>query len=202
VLSKAEYEIRGAAQPRYHLEMALLRWMHLRKLVPLTELLSGMAGKPSAIVKPPAPMAAKPSSPPLPPTPPIPSPRSPVPGRDAFLDEIKRAKIFFYNTVVAQAQKIEFGPERVTFTFLAAHRTLREQLEQNRPWLESMAAAVGGKRMAVVAAQQDAPAEPVAVEAGTGSTKPVDLKAAAMTDAAVQAMLDVFPAEIEDVEEI
>ena len=30
---------RTAAQPRYHFEMALLRWMHLRKLVPLTELL-------------------------------------------------------------------------------------------------------------------------------------------------------------------
>jgi hypothetical protein len=30
----------------------------------------------------------------------------------------------------------------------------------------------------------------------------VDLKAAAMEDTTVQAMLDVFPAEIEDVEEI
>ena len=35
VLARAELEIRSAAQPRYHLEMALLRWMHLRKLVPL-----------------------------------------------------------------------------------------------------------------------------------------------------------------------
>src|SRR5207253_8351571 len=41
LLSKAEADIRGAAQPRYHLEMALLRWLHLRKLVPLTELLTG-----------------------------------------------------------------------------------------------------------------------------------------------------------------
>ena len=42
VLSKAEFEIRGASQPRYHLEMALLRWIHMRKLVPLTELLGGV----------------------------------------------------------------------------------------------------------------------------------------------------------------
>ena len=42
VLSKAEVDIRNAVQPRYHLEMALLRWIHLRKLVPLTELLAGM----------------------------------------------------------------------------------------------------------------------------------------------------------------
>ena len=50
VLSRAEYEIRGAAQPRYHLEMALLRWMHMRKLVPLTELLQGMGGAPSGVI--------------------------------------------------------------------------------------------------------------------------------------------------------
>ena len=32
--------------------------------------------------------------------------------------------------------------------------------------------------------------------------KPADLKTTAMADSAVQAMLDVFPAEIENVEEI
>ena len=40
-IARAEAEIRSAAQPRYHLEMALLRWMHLRKLVPLADLLQG-----------------------------------------------------------------------------------------------------------------------------------------------------------------
>ena len=45
VLSRAEFEIRGAAQPRHHFEMALLKWMHLRKLVPLTELLAGGAAR-------------------------------------------------------------------------------------------------------------------------------------------------------------
>ena len=34
------------------------------------------------------------------------------------------------------------------------------------------------------------------------TSKPADLKTTAMTDSAVQAMLDVFPAEIEKVEEI
>ena len=73
-------------------------------------------------------------------------------GKDAFLDEVRRGKQFFDNTVVAQAQKIEFGPERVTFTFMPAHRTLREQLEQNRQWLESIAANISGKKMSVVSA--------------------------------------------------
>jgi len=42
VLTKADYDIRGSTQPRYHLEMALLRWIHLRRLVPLTDLIQGL----------------------------------------------------------------------------------------------------------------------------------------------------------------
>src|SRR5260221_3715819 len=41
VLTRAEVEIRAAAQPRYHLEMALLRWIYLRKLVPIEDLIAG-----------------------------------------------------------------------------------------------------------------------------------------------------------------
>ena len=39
LLSKAEQDIRTASHPRYQFEMVLLKWMHLRKLVPLTELI-------------------------------------------------------------------------------------------------------------------------------------------------------------------
>jgi hypothetical protein len=57
--------------------------------------------------------------------------------------------------------------------------------------------------MTIVSAQQDAahpPPEPAA--SATGPPKLADLKAEAMADSAVQAMLDVFPAEIRDVEEM
>ena len=40
---QAEQDMRRAAHPRYHFEMALLRWMHLRKLVPLADVLSSSA---------------------------------------------------------------------------------------------------------------------------------------------------------------
>ena len=66
-LTRAEADIRSAAQPRYHLEMALLRWMHLRKLVPLTDLLQGRGGA--------APARSTPVSPPRKPRP-APAPRS------------------------------------------------------------------------------------------------------------------------------
>ena len=42
VLTKAEVDIRASMQPRYHLEMALLRWIHLRRLVPLSNLIHGL----------------------------------------------------------------------------------------------------------------------------------------------------------------
>src|SRR5262245_11309986 len=181
VLAKAEFEIRSAPQPRYHLEMALLRWIHMRKLVPLTELLGG-ARRPALASQDPAPggsarlrgdatagkqdppyvRSAAPVVPPVERRPPqAPKAKSPEPAssvaqgfspvgtgegaRDAFLTEIRKSKVFFYNTVVAQAHKIEFGPDRVTFSFLPAHRTLREQVETNRQWLEQTAAAVAGK---------------------------------------------------------
>ena len=39
LLAKTEQDIRLAAHPRYHFEMAMLKWMHLRRLVPLADLL-------------------------------------------------------------------------------------------------------------------------------------------------------------------
>ncbi len=39
LIARAESDLRNAAEPRYHLEMALLKWIHLRKLAPLAELI-------------------------------------------------------------------------------------------------------------------------------------------------------------------
>ena len=196
-------------QPRYQLEMALLRWIHLRKLVPLTELLSGagVASGPSTpvrpLVSPPAssrPMPANPEPPPeerpgatVPADKPRVTPGAGGAGKDAFLAEIRRAKSFFYNTVVAQAQSIDFGPDRVSFVFLPAHRTLREQVEQNRTWLESVAASIAGRPMPVRALQQEgAEVPPAGTRRGARSAPaPVDLKATAMSDTTA-AMLTCF----------
>ena len=250
MLSKAEFDIRGASQPRYHLEMALLRWIHLRKLVPLTELLGGV-GASSPTVRRPAPSpsasagqrlrtdarrvktgpalrtesraggsASRAAGPPLSrpgltsqdpapggsekPAPPAAAVATGEGGRDAFLLEIRKSKAAFYNTVVAQAQKIEFGPERVTFSFLPAHRMLREQLETNRQWLEPDRIGDSGQTHD---GRRGAGGRGSRASGGSRrrrchKPRPPDLKTTAMGDSAVQAMLDVFPAEIENVEEI
>ncbi|MCX6538459.1 MAG: DNA polymerase III subunit gamma/tau [Acidobacteria bacterium] len=61
VLARAESEIKGAAEPRYHLEMALLRWIHLRKLTPLSDLIEQLQGRSPAAAPPPRVAAAPPT---------------------------------------------------------------------------------------------------------------------------------------------
>jgi DNA polymerase III subunit gamma/tau len=142
--------------------------------------------------------------------------------KEAFLSEIRKTKKFFHGTVVAQAQKIDFEGDKVVFTFSPQHRTLRAQLEQNRTWLESAASQLSGRKMTVVAAEgppSGGPPSPAGSPAGAesagfgGTRSPADadslgpdrkqqLKERALSDTGVQTMLDVFAAEIKDVEEM
>ncbi|MBE3071681.1 MAG: hypothetical protein IMZ67_01785, partial [Acidobacteria bacterium] len=76
VLARAEGDIRNAPEPRYHFEMALLRWMHLRRLVPLTALIESLQqGKPLPAPGAPATAASRPAlaRTPLPGTPRLPA---------------------------------------------------------------------------------------------------------------------------------
>ncbi len=60
--TKAEYDVRQSDHPRFQMEMALLRLMHLRKLVPLVELLDGGGRS----LSPPRPAASAPPRPSMP----------------------------------------------------------------------------------------------------------------------------------------
>ena len=290
VLSRAEFEIRSATQPRYHFEVAMLRWMHLRKLVPLSELIDGLEQQPAlppGVGQGRSPRAERPSSssraqprsapPPTgrsdpsrpaaeesrlspPPDEPARERAAAAPPTDpkaAFLAELKRTKKFFHGTVVAQAQQVEIGDRRVTFVFTEAQRTLAQQVDTSRPWLEAMATRTIGRKMTVGARKiagpgpaETASSEPCAAAMARQPTletvpplepppdtepppptepppdldlSPVhpagpaaepaqptkisdgpaaDLLSQAMGDQAVQALLEVFPAEIKDVEEL
>jgi len=83
VVTRAEIDIRNAAEPRYHLEMALLRWIHLRKLTPLTDVIDQLQGRSPAAPSPPrAPAAPTPFQRPPSSRPPstAPAPVPPGPG--------------------------------------------------------------------------------------------------------------------------
>jgi DNA polymerase III subunit gamma/tau len=241
LLTRAEFDIRGAAQPRYHLEMALLRWIYLRKMVGIDELIAnlgaaavprtlppsasraagaGMSGttrpasvgngfsrtSPSADREPSAPAESRPAPPVETRVAPRVDTRTLQPGdvnvKDALLSEIRKTKGVFYNTVVAQAQKIEMTADRVAFTFSAAQRTLRDMFEQNRGWLETIAQQIAGRRIAVASLQIDGAVPAPTVDDQSTADKKVALREQALADAGVQALLDVFPAEIRDVEEM
>ncbi len=258
LLMRAETEVKFAAEPRYSLEMALVRWVHLRQLVPLEDIMAGLEQGRSLPTKsvPPVPQAgarprgaggrergarAAPGSPRTssstssassgssassrkPPekttgAPPEPGSSGGEVGeiKDALLAEIRRTKKFLYNAVVAQAQKIECDEQAVTFTFAPAHKTLLKQLEHSASFIAEIASRLTGGPVKVVAVQASgeltgapttAPGEPAsgsgaepASVPGAADTSP-DLKAQALGDSTVQALLEVFPAEIRDVEEI
>jgi len=213
VLTKAETDIRAAAQPRHHLEMALLRWIYLRKLVPIEDLIAGAGqARPTPRAEqapPPRPTA----SPPPPPTRvgaelarPETSAAAPRSVKDALLNEIRRQKGSFYNMVVAQARTIELNDDRIVFTFSPSQKWLADQVGQNRAWLESIAQQASGRKFAVsgVVAEAAPPSGEAASKPASAEAK--DKKSAlreqALADAGVQTMLEVFPAEIRDVEEM
>ncbi len=83
-------------------------------------------------------------------------------------------------------------------------RRSRPTFDKYRPDLEAIATRLAGRKITVVSDMSGK--EPDAAN-GTGA-KPVDadrktaLKEQALADAGVQAMLEVFPAEIRDVEEM
>ena len=244
LLAKAESDIKAAAQPRYHLEMALLRWIYLRKITPIEDLIAGTARVPAPPAPPARPPVAQPRSE-LAPSRPVSQPVAQEPARrqheatappasagpnmapasagalkDALLAEIRKSKGVFYGTVVAQAQKIDVTAGKVTFAFSANQGALRAMFEQNRAWLESVAEKLAGRKVAVESTQTGTAAAPAdSGPAGGGAGKPADkdaavaepsnrpdrktvLKEQALADAGVQAMLEVFPAEIRDVEEM
>lgn len=185
LLTRAEQEIRQSEQPRFSMEMALLRLMHLRKLVPLTDLLAGgrlpqaapravMPGSASASAQSSGPSRAVPSraSAPAPrpvvqaatsPSAPSTMPRAGQAGvvgadqyRDALLAEIKAAKPIFYNLVVAQAFRIDATADGVTFTFQPNQKVPRQQAEDNRAWVQDLVERVTGRRLAVTVVVADA----------------------------------------------
>jgi hypothetical protein len=112
--------------------------------------------------------------------------------------------------VVAQARTIDVSDDRIDFTFSANQRALREQVEQNKAWLESIALQAGGRKVTVTATQDGSgPQSPVGSPQSAGnppataeSDRKAALKEQALADSGVQALLEVFPAEIRDVEEM
>ncbi len=298
LIARAEVDLRNAAEPRYHLEMVFLKWIHLRRLMPLADLIeqlqqggslppapAGRATSPAGSLgaassssvrrsfaerssTPPAPTSParavvrpKSSAPSTPPdtftggepadldeepadetravtarrpaepgvaarpapqvqpaaaqaapnaAPPASSAAASVGLKDAFIEEVRRAKDAFYKMTVAQAHRVDVDGDRIVFWFAPARRMCKEQVEKNRSWLEPLAARVAGRRMVVTAniaepeaagpASSSANGEATATTASSGP--PEDLKAEAAADPGMQTLLELMPLEIKDIERL
>ena len=256
LLSRADKEIRETAQPRYYLEMLLLRWIHLRKLLPIEDVIAALDrgapgapvlprpsgssgsgsrpnlptarpnfGRPDALRKP-GPQATASRIPPIragggavPARAATPAPSVAEPGslatlpdlspdfRDRFLAELKRVKAAFFGMVVAQAQTVECQGGRLLFTFGPENDHLRNQVDTRRGELEAVAEGLAGRRVPIatmrgVAASPNEPALRVVAPPAPPPAPGADLRARALADANVQALLEIIPAEIRDVEEM
>ena len=176
--------------------------------------LAAAAARAAATVTAPAPAPAPaPAAAPAPARAPAAPAVAPASGnfKDVLLAEIRKAKAVFYNMVVAQAQKIEIAGDRVTFSFTPGQRALKDQFEQQKAWLEALAQPIAGRRMTFASAQVVAGAAAAADAADASGVKAPEKQSAekksalreqALADAGVQTMLEVFPAEIRDVEEM
>jgi DNA polymerase-3 subunit gamma/tau len=249
LVAKLEQDIRVAAQPRFHLEMALLRWVHLRKLVPLAELLAGGGSLGAPVPLPPRPAPSSPGARPAAPparTPVPPSrgpaaagrPSGPPPGsgsgpgsgapsasaaappasramlvddvseaalarfREAFLAEVKRTRgQADWGMVFMPARRVDVEVGSVTFVYEIQPKLMATRFEALRAELSEKATALAGRPMTVgcrVESGAPAPGTPASPAQGDKDK----LKAAVMAEPAVQALLDVFPADIRDVEEV
>ncbi len=283
LVGRTEAELRVAAAPRYHLEMALLKWIHLRKLTPLADLIEqlrpGSSSSPSrsgpassmggaspragpqasrsgagrgATTSPPGPSApgtgasrtpaawraAPPEdAAPSPRVPPAPAERAstrvtPSPGdgvfqadpeesltneepapawpdrgkedglREAFLAEVRRTKVGFYKMTVEQAQAVEVLGDRLVFSFLPNQRLLKDQLEQNRTWLEPLAARLAGRRVQVAATITDRGTVPTPGPAADERASDRELATEISADPDMKTLLELLPLEIKDIERI
>jgi DNA polymerase III subunit gamma/tau len=260
LLGRAEFEIRGSSQPRHHFEMSLVKWIHLRRMTELSEIiersggLKGSEDPPSpraqaALARPPAstsaPQASKPSVPqasspvphaqpglpasqpsrpvsrpsslpafsasrpeassksalaPEPPGLPASQPSGPSDLRSSFLSAIREANKMFFGMVVQQATEIVIEGDAVVFSFSTAHATSRIDLERRRPWLEELARTAMGRKMSVVA--REVAAAPAPPASSSTAARQRELRDKAKANPGVQAILEVFGGDVEDVEEI
>jgi DNA polymerase-3 subunit gamma/tau len=227
LIAKAETDIRASSQPRHLFEMALVKWIHLRKLTPLTELIGGLESsggqapgpgrRPTAEGQRPGEklrtsnfeLRTSEKSPTSPAgsnagKPAAKTPEPAAPGSDVktrLLSSVRDQNKSFYHMVIAQAKSVEAEGDAVVFTFAPVHKGLRAQLEGRRGWLEQLAHATSGRKIAVVTREGAALAASAAAEDPALAHKSA-LRARAQADPGVQAVLDVFGGEIEDVEEI
>jgi len=110
---------------------------------------------------------------------------------------------------VASAFRIDASAAAIVFTFLPNQKNAKSQCDEQKAWLQSIAEKVAGRPVPVSIAIADAGTQPAPAPAslaspaspGSPASLAGDLKAEAMANSTVQALLEIFPVDKTTIEE-
>lgn len=114
---------------------------------------------------------------------------------DLLVDALRKGNRTFFGTALARAQ---FALDGDGVIITLGGNFEQQRVEARRGWIEQTIAETCGRRLRV--ATKVAPAS--APERPAGQPDAAQLRQQALQSEAVQAMLDVFPADIRDVEQL
>jgi DNA polymerase-3 subunit gamma/tau len=216
ILVTAEGEMRGSSQPRFHLEMALTRVLHARRLVSIEELINQLGGaEPASSPDPPGKgstqlsqtpstsrfTAAAPARAPA-------LPASPAPAQAGFVESLKAAvaqRSPLVSSLLEHAHDFRQTSAGIEIEFGKADRFSLEMLQstENFRLLREIADSVAGKAQTVTLLLEsssggEAPPSNDAVPAEGNKELLERVKA----DANVKAFLETFHGEIMDVRDL
>jgi len=219
VLTQAEDGLRMSPEPRFHLEMALLKIAQLRRLASFEELLARFE-RLAAGSAPPSPPTPGPAPPPVKrtvtaPTPSPPkaetalepalTPSSAVPEARGTLveqlwDRLKTGKPMLH-ALVSRHHKAEVEHDRLRIQFLPEQKVLAEQLREKSLFalLEEQVWSVFGKKIVVSVEVAENGAERPAEAPPAPARSEGGLEERAKRDPLVKRFVDTFQGEVEDI---
>jgi hypothetical protein len=121
--------------------------------------------------------------------------------KSTILTAIRKQKALLYGTSIAQAQRIDVDGGTIAFTFTPGQKLLRSQLDQQRAAVEAIATDAAGRPMTMKTIETQAAAGEAAAPSAEDRRK-AELKKTALDQPGVQSLIDVFGADIQEVEEI
>jgi DNA polymerase-3 subunit gamma/tau len=204
VLTQAEDGLRMSPEPRFHLEIALLKIAQLRRLASFEELLArfeslapggappasgGGSGDEKRRVEGVARSSAAETG----------EGDRTLPERLA--ERLKATKPVLH-AIVSRRHGVEVDADRLRLSFLAEHKVLVEQLQQRAllSVLEEQVSELAGRKLSVaVAILESAPPAVTAEESDRAATRAEGLREAAERDPLVKRFVETFQGEVEDV---
>ena len=229
VLTQTEIELRTSPEPRFHVEVALLKLSQLRKLASFEDLLARfeafVAGEPPPPSSGSAPEAAAKPRTVVKPTKPEPPPeRASAPDdwtaeipplgeveaepssdfMSQLVEQLKTSKPMLH-AIVTQHASYDLDDKRLTLKFLSSQKVLAEQLEQKtlKELLEEQASRLANRKLFVTVRVEENgtnASEDAPIETPIKQDKmSKDLQERARLDPLVRQFIDTFQGEIQSV---